>query len=133
VDYRILCVTALVFWGVWGFLGKLLSRDMPVATLMWWSSVGSLLPTVLYPLSQRAIHWAPRGEIALLSGLAGGIAVVAFYLALKNGPASVVFPLTGMYLLIPAVLGYVFLHEALTVGHAAGLVCAGAAIFLLSR
>ncbi|MBM3315421.1 multidrug transporter, partial [candidate division WOR-3 bacterium] len=51
----------------------------------------------------------------------------------RRGPASVVVPLSGMYILVPAVLGFIFLRERVTVPHVLGLVCAGLAVFCLSR
>jgi len=42
-------------------------------------------------------------------------------------------PLTGMYVLIPALLGFIFLKEPGTVTHVLGLTCAGLAVFFLTR
>jgi uncharacterized membrane protein len=71
--------------------------------------------------------------MALGAGLAYGLALVFFFVALRRGPASVVVPLSGMYILIPAVLGFIFLKEQVTVSHILGLVCAGLAVFFPSR
>ena len=71
--------------------------------------------------------------MALGAGLAYGLALVFFFIALRRGPASVVVPLSGMYILIPAVLGFIFLKEHVTVPHILGLVCAALAVFFLSR
>jgi uncharacterized membrane protein len=65
--------------------------------------------------------------------VAAGVASVLFYVAIRKGPASVVMPLTGMYILIPALLGFIFLKEPPTVTHILGLACAGLAVFFLTR
>jgi uncharacterized membrane protein len=41
-------------------------------------------------------------------------------------------PLSGMYIIVPAVLGYIVLKEQLTLTHLLGLVCAGLAVLFLS-
>jgi len=40
--------------------------------------------------------------------------------------------LSGMYILVPAVLGFIFLKEPLTVTHVLGLSFAGLAVLFLS-
>jgi len=92
-----------------------------------------MLPIAAFALAGGAARWARPSTLAVLSGLAAGVASVLFYVAIRRGPASVVMPVTGMYILIPALLGYVVLKEPVTVPHALGLVCAGLAVFLLTR
>jgi transporter family protein len=133
VDYRIWALVALFGWGVWGFMSKLLTRDMSAAVLAFWSNIGSLALIVAYVVVERAARWQRNAEFALVAGVFAGIATVAFYIAVKNGPGSVVFPLTGMYILIPALLGFILLREPVTASHVVGIACAGAAIFFLSR
>ena len=48
------------------------------------------------------------------TGVALVIAVVFYFLALSEGPTSVVVPIYGMFIVGGAVLGLVFLHEPLT-------------------
>ena len=71
--------------------------------------------------------------LAVASGLAAGVASVLFYVAIRKGPASAVMPLTGMYILIPSLLGFVFLKEPLKVSHILGLIYAGLAVLFLTR
>jgi transporter family protein len=133
VDYRLLSILALLFWGIWGFLAKILMRSMTPAVLVLWSTVASLVPTAWFVIAFRGLQWDRQGGMALLAGLFGGGATLFFYLALSRGPASVVVPLSGMYIVIPAVLGFIFLREAVTPSHVIGVVCACAAVFFLSR
>ncbi|MBN2537451.1 DMT family transporter [candidate division WOR-3 bacterium] len=134
MDYRLISVVALVFWGAWGYLSKLATRNSSDTSIALWATLASLAPIVAF-----AFATAGRGTglkpswLIIGAGLAAGIATVAFYAALSRGPTSVVVPLTGMYIIIPALLGMVLLHEPLTVYRVLGLACAGLAVFFLSR
>lgn len=133
MDYRVLSVFALLCWGAWGFATKLISRSQPAGGVAFWSTLASLMPVTLFALLSNTGRSLRPAPLALASGLAAGVASVFFYAAIKRGPASVVMPLTGMYILIPALLGFVFLKEPPTVMHVLGLVCAGLAVFFLTR
>ena len=114
-------------------MSKLLIRNMNPAVFVLWSSIASLAPTAWFVIAFRGLQWHRQGGMALLAGLFGGGATLFFYLALSRGPASVVVPLSGMYIVIPAVLGFIFLREAVTPSHVIGVACACAAVFFLSR
>ncbi|MFO7675152.1 MAG: EamA family transporter [bacterium] len=133
MDYRLLCIVALLAWGGWGWLSKLAAVRTSPAGIALWATVASVLPIAAFALAaadRAALRPAP---LALAAGLLAGIATVAFYIALGRGPASVVFPLTGMYILIPALLGIVLLREPVTLTRALGMASAALAVFLLSR
>jgi len=68
---------------------------------------------------------APIGLISL-------IAILAFYKALKTGPASFVIPFTNMYLIFPVIFGFIVLKEAVTLPRILGIGCAILATILLS-
>jgi uncharacterized membrane protein len=92
-----------------------------------------MLPVTAFALTDTGGKWTRPHPLALGAGLAYGLALVFFFVALRRGPASVVVPLSGMYILIPALPGFIFLKEPLTVTHILGLVCAGLAVFFLTR
>jgi bacterial/archaeal transporter family protein len=126
---------ALGLWGVWGFLGKVASQQLPsqVVYLLTISGhlvvAGYLLAGGLGPVS-----WQLSGVTAALgSGLAMAMALLFFFEALARGPATVVVPLTALYPAITVVLSRIFLQEAMTLRHLAGLVLALAAVWLLSK
>lgn len=133
MDYRVLCFIALACWGAWGFVSKLLSRHAEPGAIAFWATATSMAPIALYAAVSRSARWTKPIPGALAAGLLAGVATVAFYIALRRGPASVVVPLTGLYVLIPAILGFVVLKEPVTVSHVIGLACAGLAVFFLSR
>lgn len=133
MDYRLLSLLALVCWGAWGFATKLVSRSKPAEGIAFWSTLASMLTVTLFALAGGASRWIRPAPLVIASGLAAGVASVLFYVAIRKGPASVVMPLTGMYILIPALLGFIFLKEPPTVAHVLGLICAGPAVFFLTR
>ena len=89
---------------------------------------------------------APRGELkalvteletpALLWAIAAGIvltiAVSSLFHALSLGPANVVVPIYGMFIVGGALLAVLFLDEPMTWQKTVGLVAAVAGVFLIS-
>jgi transporter family protein len=67
---------------------------------------------------------------ALGTGVALVIAVVFYFLALSEGPVSVVVPIFGMFIVGGAVLGVLFLHEPLTLRKGIGILLAAVSIIL---
>jgi transporter family protein len=126
---------ALGLWGVWGFLGKVASQHLPAPQIYLLAIsghlmvVGYLLVGGLGPFS-----WHPWGVGAALgAGLAMAVGLLFFFEALARGSAMVVVPLTALYPAVAVVLSRVFLQEALTLRHLAGLALALAAVWLLSK
>jgi bacterial/archaeal transporter family protein len=72
------------------------------------------------------------GAFLLGTGVALVIAVVSYFFALSEGPASIVVPIFGMFIVGGAVLGLLFLHEPLTLRKAIGILLAIASIYLIA-
>jgi transporter family protein len=126
---------ALGLWGVWGFLGKVASQNLP-SPVVYLLTISGHLVVVAYLLvgGLGPVVWQPWGVGAALgSGLAMAVALLLFLEALARGPASVVVPLTALYPAVTVVLSRIFLQETLTLRHLAGLVLALAAAWLLSK
>ena len=75
----------------------------------------------------------PGALWAYAAGLALTVAVGSLFKGLSLGPASVVVPIYGMFILGGAVLGIVFLHEPLTVRRGLGLALAVVGVYLVAR
>jgi transporter family protein len=75
----------------------------------------------------------PSAWLAFATGIALTVAVTSLFRALSLGPASVVVPIYGMFIVGGAVLGILFLHEPLTIRKAAGIALAAASILLLAK
>ena len=84
----------------------------------------------------KALSWnnlaTADGAFLLGTGVALVIAVVSYFFALSEGPASVVVPIFGMFIVGGAVLGLLFLHEPLTIRKAIGILLAIASIYLIA-
>lgn len=101
------------------------------------------LATSMVALSSIAIA-ALRGDFAtatpgpaqwlwvVATGIALAVAVSSLFRALSIGPATVVVPLYGMFIVGGALLSVIFLHEPLTVRKVAGLGAAVVAAYLVS-
>ena len=72
------------------------------------------------------------GLFALGTVVALVIAVVFYFLALSEGPASVVVPIYGMFIIGGAALGLVFLHEPFTLRKALGILLAAISVYLIA-
>ncbi len=66
------------------------------------------------------------------AGIALTVGIIAYYYALEAGPVSVVVPVFGTFLVLSSLIGIVALDEEFTIRKAAGIVLAGAAIWLVS-
>ena len=76
-----------------------------------------------------------RGPSAWLAGAAGialTIAVASLFRALSLGPASVVVPLYGMFIVGGAILGMIFLREPVTLRKLLGIALAVASVYLIA-
>jgi len=71
------------------------------------------------------------GAWAVLTGIVLALAVSSLFRALELGPASVVVPTYGMFVVGGAVLGVLFLGEALTPTKALGIAAAVCGIYLI--
>ena len=72
------------------------------------------------------------GMLVFGAGVALVIAVVFYFLALSEGPTSIVVPIYGMFIVGGAVLGLVFLHEPFTLRKALGILLAAVSIYLIA-
>lgn len=96
-------------------------QHLPSTTAAFYSSILGTIALGIATVSTRQLVWNRAAAWALLVGLASFVAVVAFYRALERGPASVVIPLTGLYVIVPAILGFLILHEPLQFKRILGL------------
>lgn len=132
MDYRIYCLIALIGWGIWGYWAKVLTKNMNMTLMIFFASLAPAILITVYTLTTAQIRFDRFAISALLLGLISGIATISFYLALSKGPASVVLPFTGLYFVVPAILGFVFLKEPISPNHIIGIILAAVAIILLS-
>lgn len=110
-----------------GFFVLMISASMVVIT----SATITLLRGEMKAFSWNNLATAD-GAFLLGTGIALVIAVVSYFFALSEGPASVVVPIFGMFIVGGAMLGLLFLHEPLTLRKAIGILLAIASIYLIA-
>ncbi len=76
-------------------------------------------------INKQILYAVPVGLVSL-------IAILGFYKALKIGPASVVVPLTNMYVIFPVLYGFIFLKETINTTRVLGIIFAVLATIFLS-
>jgi uncharacterized membrane protein len=124
---------AILGWGLWAFLIKAAGEKVPWQAAFVLSAVWSV-PMALC-LKPWSIHFAMSGAwgLALAGTFCGCIASVFFYRALSLGQASVIVPLSGLYIPLCALLAAAFLKEGLDWRKGLGIACATAAVVLLGK
>ncbi|MEM5879531.1 MAG: EamA family transporter, partial [Candidatus Aenigmatarchaeota archaeon] len=70
--------------------------------------------------------------LAFIAGFIGTSATLTYYLALEQGKACIVIPLTALYPLITLILSILFLREKITFYQGVGILLAILAVFLIS-
>jgi uncharacterized membrane protein len=131
VLYALVCT---FWWGLWGFLSKIGSASATPLQLQILFTLG-MLPVAVGMLLKR--HWKLECNLkgasyGILSGVATGLGVLAYYAALHEQDASVVTPVTGLFPLLTVVLAFVVLRERLNKVQMTGMILALAAIAILS-
>lgn len=86
---------------------------------------GELKPLLL-ELERRPLLWAIAGGIALT------VAVSSLFHAVSLGPATVVVPIYGMFIVGGALLGVIFLGEPMSWTKVVGVIAAVAGVVLIS-
>jgi len=84
------------------------------------------LKTLVFDLDREPLLWAIAGGIALT------VAVSSLFHALSLGPANVVVPIYGMFIVGGSLLGVLFLGEPMSWHKVVGLIAAVAGVVLIS-
>jgi drug/metabolite transporter (DMT)-like permease len=100
-----------------------------------WSpfGIGGIFLLFYLPYTKVPLIWNKYVLYGCLIGAWWSGIMVRYYTAIARGPLSGVIPLFSLNLVIPAVLGFIFLNEPLTVSKGLGLLFACMAVILLTR
>lgn len=101
-------------------------------TIVWSSSLAYALASGAFAGKAAADFLRPGALWALATGVVLFVAVGSLFKGLSMGPASVVVPIYGMFILGGAALGVLFLGEPVTVRKLAGLALCVAGVFLVA-
>ncbi|HUW22308.1 MAG TPA: DMT family transporter [Candidatus Bathyarchaeia archaeon] len=127
-----------ILWGTWGFFSKIATNRLGGFQTMFWDSLGFILAFIFFlllslkkllPLKTNL----PEIFLAALGGVFGMLGYIFFYLLLSKNEASIVVPLTALYPALTIFLAVLFLKEALSITHLAGIILALLSIFLLTK
>jgi len=126
---------ALGLWGIWGFLSKVATQQLPPQTVYLLAICGHVaVVSYLWLGGGLAIPWQPWG---LAAGLAAGVCMafglLCFFRALTVGAATTVVPLTALYPLVTVILCWLLLREGINLRQLVGVILALLAVWLLSR
>ncbi len=123
---------ALTGWGFWAIGSKLMTRYFNTVSTSFWISFWALMFLSTYILFKRNVMINRYVFISIPVGLVSLVAILAFYKALKIGPASVVVPLANMYVIFPVLYGFIVLGETIKATRILGIICAILATIFLS-
>lgn len=132
MDYIKYTFIALVGWGFWAIGSKMMTRHFNTSSTSFWIALSGIVFLSIYLVFQRDLMVNKHVLYAVPIGLVSLVAILGFYKALKIGPASVVFPLTNMYVIFPVLYGFIFLKETITTTRILGIVFAIIATVFLS-
>jgi transporter family protein len=134
MDYLTLTLLSMVLIGFNTFAVKLVSAQLhPAMVLVTKFGIGLVGLFFYLNHSKIPLVWNKYAFYGCLIGAWWSVIMVMYYTAIARGPISVVIPLFNLNLVIPAVLGFIFLSEPLTVAKLLGLIFACLAVILLAR
>jgi uncharacterized membrane protein len=128
-------ILALLWWGVFGFLGKVGSDRITPSQMQFFFTIG-MLPVAFACACRLKFKIASnkRGvSYSLLMGILAALGSLAFFAALKVGRASLIAPATSLYPALTVALAVLFLRERLNKVQILGLFAALASIAILSQ
>jgi drug/metabolite transporter (DMT)-like permease len=129
----VLAACSSISWGLADFTGGLLSRRLPLLTVLLGNEVvGSALLVAVVAVRGHGPPPAHELLLATLSGVSGIIGLTAFYRALAIGTMSVVAPVAATSAVLPVVVG-IASGERPGALRLAGMALAVAGVVLASR
>ncbi len=134
MTYLILAVLSMLLLGIELSLSRIAIGNIPPVSIALLRCIIASVIIGVYMAYQKIPVVASRLSVyACLAGIFLGLGFIVYFNALARGPVSIVAPIMGLCVFLPAIVGIVALHEPFTVSKATGLALAGLAIILLSR
>jgi len=130
--WLIYALTAVLIWGFWGYLSKIVAANLGGLHGYLLVSLSSIVFTGVILLVFGLPPSFSNLPLYLITGILGGAGTLFFYLAMQSGKASIVVPISAQYIVIAAILAIIFLKEPITVKKVLGIIFAVSAIALLS-
>jgi transporter family protein len=134
MEYLLWVLVALVAYATTAPLASDITSDVPPAPALFLSTaVFVVIAGAVLALSgpiETSHLVSPAAGYVYVGGAFLTVGILAYVSALEAGPVSVVVPIYGTFIVGSAVIGIVFLDEALTPLRAAGIGCAVLAVYL---
>lgn len=133
--WLLFAIITTAFWGIWGALIEIPEKSGFPATLGY--SVWALTMIIPSLIALRLIHWKLDCDLkstylGLIIGFTGAGGQLILFLALKTGPAYLVFPFISLSPVVTILLSLLFLKEKASLRGWTGILMALLAIPLLS-
>ncbi|HSR10183.1 MAG TPA: EamA family transporter [Thermodesulfobacteriota bacterium] len=134
MDYLTLSLLSMVLIGFNTFAIKLVAHHLhPALLLVTKFGIGVVGLFIYLSYTKIPLVWNKYVLYGCLVGIWWSGIMVLYYTAIARGPLSVVIPIFNLNLVIPAVLGFIFLNEPVTMSKIFGLIFACLAVILLTR
>ncbi len=101
----LLALCSSLLWGTSDFVAGLTSKRLPPAAVVGWSQLVGFLTLSGIVLLHTGLAAGPWVGWALVAGVAGAVALSAFYAALSTGTMSIVAPIAALGASVPILLG----------------------------
>jgi drug/metabolite transporter (DMT)-like permease len=124
-----------LFWGIWGALIEIPEKAGFPATLGYVVWALTMLPCSIIALGIAGwkMEFKPVSAfMGIMAGLLGAGGQLILFIALRDGPAYIVFPLISLFPILTIGLSMLFLKERAGKKHWTGIIIALLAILLLS-
>jgi drug/metabolite transporter (DMT)-like permease len=133
--WLLFALVTTVFWGIWGAFIEIPEKAGFPATLGYSVWALTMVPCAL--AAMWIIKWKPESDLrSILLGSAVGFlgagGQLILFLALKQGPAYIVFPFISLFPVVTILLSVLFLKERSSKRQWTGIGLALVAIFFLS-
>jgi uncharacterized membrane protein len=132
-DWRFLIILYLLLTGIWGIVAKISASRLNPYTATFIGVTSCWIVVALASLPRLNLESKVGIGAAIACGFISGIGALTFYGALKQAPASVIIPLSSLYVVITAFLAHFLLEEALGLRQIAGIGLGILAILLLAK
>lgn len=127
----LLLAACMMAWGLAVFLMKVAGQKLGPYTSAVFALPGYLAVGLL-AAGRAEYHLSPRHAAAFAVGALYMVGNMAFFKLCETGDVSRLVPITSVYVIIPVALGWLLLHEPVTVRRAIGLLLAALALYLLT-
>lgn len=122
----------MITFGLYNFGVKMLTEKLPGVSILFVANFAIFVAPGLYLIfTNTSVKETLLTPQVWLLGLLAGTSFVLLYSAIEIGAASIIFPIYGLYMIIPTFLGIYYLGEEITLVKAVGIAFAIAAVILL--